>query len=270
MAKSTYEEALRRLLAHEGGYTNHPSDPGGPTNFGITIVDYRKYVKPGATAADVKAMKLSEAKAIYRAKYWDSQRCDELPAGVDYAIFDYGVNSGIGRSGKVLRRLTGLPDNTSVVNDAVLAAVARRDPAALANAICDERLRFLKSLKTWPVFGKGWGRRVAEVRSAAAAFVAGAKLVPSPAPGPLEAPAGKGEVPEPKAAKTAVKAGPVVAAGGGAGVTDWIAAHPVLTVLIAAAIVGAAVGAVILINRWRAARQEAPVGAVAIVPVTQS
>ena len=101
MAETTYDEALRRLLLHEGGYTNHPSDPGGPTNFGITIYDYRKYVKPGATAADVKAMTLDEARSIYRAKYWDAQRCNELPAGVDYAVFDYGVNSGIGRSGKV-------------------------------------------------------------------------------------------------------------------------------------------------------------------------
>ena len=84
MTASNYDEALRRLLAHEGGYTNHPSDPGGPTNFGITIADYRKYVKPDATAADVRAMKIDEAKTIYRKRYWDAQRCDELPAGVDY------------------------------------------------------------------------------------------------------------------------------------------------------------------------------------------
>jgi lysozyme family protein len=90
MAASSYDAALARLLAHEGGYTNHPADPGGPTNFGITIFDYRKYVKPDATAADVRAMKLDEAKAIYRAKYWVAQRCNELPAGVDYATFDYG------------------------------------------------------------------------------------------------------------------------------------------------------------------------------------
>src|SRR5712664_1318708 len=113
--KSTYEACLPLLLAHEGGYTNDAADPGGPTNFGITIYDYRKYVKPAATAADVRAMKLEEAKAIYRAKYWDAQRCDELPAGVDYAVFDYGANSGIGRSGKVLRRVLKMSDNTSVV-----------------------------------------------------------------------------------------------------------------------------------------------------------
>ncbi|MDO9414013.1 MAG: glycosyl hydrolase 108 family protein [Pseudolabrys sp.] len=116
MAAENFSAALARLLQHEGGYTNHPSDPGGPTNFGITIHDYRKYVKAGGTAADVKAMSLGEANRIYRTKYWDAQRCDDLPAGVDYAVFDYGVNSGIGRSGKVLRRCLKLPDDSSVVN----------------------------------------------------------------------------------------------------------------------------------------------------------
>ena len=181
MATSTYDTSLVRLLAHEGGYTNHPADPGGPTNFGITIFDYRKYVKPGANAADVKAMKLDEAKTIYRAKYWDAQRGDELPAGVDYAVFDYGVNSGIGRSGKVLRRVLRLPDTTSVVNDAVIAAARGSDAKALIVAICDERMLFLQSLKTWPVFGAGWGRRVAEVRATALAMAGPTATAPPPA-----------------------------------------------------------------------------------------
>jgi len=92
MAVKTYDAALTRLLLHEGGYTNHPSDPGGPTNFGITIYDYRKYVKPGATAADVKTMQLSEAKAIYRAKYWDSQLCDQLDADAVLVFIVVGAN----------------------------------------------------------------------------------------------------------------------------------------------------------------------------------
>jgi lysozyme family protein len=170
MAASSFDEALRRLLAHEGGYSNHPADPGGPTNYGITIHDYRKYVKPGAAAADVRAMRLAEAKTIYREKYWRAQRCDELPAGVDYAMFDYGVHSGIGRSGKVLRRVLRLGDASHAVSDGVVAAARERSAAELAAAICDERLAFLKRLKTWPVFGKGWGRRVAEVRAAAMAM----------------------------------------------------------------------------------------------------
>jgi lysozyme family protein len=191
MATSSYDAALARLLQHEGGYTNHPSDPGGPTNFGITIHDYRKHVKPDASAADVKAMSLAEAKRIYRAKYWNAQRCDELPAGVDYAVFDYGVNSGIGRSGKVLRRCLNLPDDSSAVNDRVVVASKVADPRTLVTAICDERLRFLQRLKTWDVFGKGWGRRVAEVKAASLALAAEpVKRAPDVAPMAMAAPTG--------------------------------------------------------------------------------
>jgi lysozyme family protein len=210
MAASTYDEALRRLLAHEGGYTDHPSDPGGPTKYGITIHDYRKHVMPGATAADVKAMTLAAAKSIYRTKYWDAQRCDELPVGVDYSVFDYGVNSGIGRAGKVLRRICGLPDRTHIVDDEVLTAVRSRDPAMLVRAINDERLAFLKRLKTWPVFGKGWGRRVAEVRAASLAMAAAKPAQPSAGTA-----AGKSTAPLSRTAQQTA-AGVIVAAGAAA------------------------------------------------------
>ncbi|MEI9803803.1 MAG: glycosyl hydrolase 108 family protein [Pseudolabrys sp.] len=211
MAASSYDDALRRLLAHEGGYTNHPADPGGPTNFGITIFDFRRYVKADATAADVKSMRLEDAKAIYRAKYWDAQRCNELPAGVDYAIFDYGVNSGIGRSGKVLRRVLTLADNTSAVSDAVIAAARKADAKALIAAICDERLRFLQSLKTWSVFGGGWGRRVAEVRMVALTMASG---TPVPDLRPASA-SGRAVVPLARGAQQG-SAGAIAAAGAAA------------------------------------------------------
>ena len=169
MAASTYDDALRRLLLHEGGYTNHPSDPGGPTSYGVTIADYRRYVTPNATAADVKAMKLDDAKAIYRRRYWDAQRCDELPGGVDYAIFDYGVNSGIGRAAKVLQRLVGTGVDGQI-GDVTIAAARAANTEKLIKHICDEGLAFLRGLSTWNVFGTGWGRRVREVRAAALAL----------------------------------------------------------------------------------------------------
>jgi lysozyme family protein len=90
MAQSSFDEAYRRLLAHEGGYTNDARDPGGPTNFGITLRDYRAHVKRDATASDVRTMKPEEARAIYLSKYWNAMRCGDLPSGVDYAVFDYG------------------------------------------------------------------------------------------------------------------------------------------------------------------------------------
>jgi len=164
MAKHTYDEALRELLKSEGGFVNHPSDPGGATNYGITIADYRKYVKPNATVDDVRRMTVSEAKAIYRARYWDAMRCDELPAGVDHAVFDYGVNSGIGRAPKVLQRVLGVTAD-GVIGPKTLAAANAADPIKVINGICDERMRFLRGLSTWPVFGKGWTSRVSRVRS---------------------------------------------------------------------------------------------------------
>ena len=269
MAASTYDEALRRLLVHEGGYSNHPSDPGGPTNFGITIYDYRRYVKPSATAADVRAMRIDEAKAIYRAKYWNAQRCDGLPAGVDYSVFDYGVNSGIGRSGKVLRRVVGLPDNTSVVTEEVLGAVAQRDAKAIIGAINDERLRFLKGLKTWPVFGAGWSRRVAEVK-AFSLHLADHPIVaqaPTPRPVPTESAPAKGVVPPPRAVKAVITKGvPAGGAAGGLGFWDWVAAHPYETAGIAVLGTVAIGGAVYALNRWHQARQEAPTPGLIPVP----
>lgn len=147
MAKQNYDFALNGLLKDEGGYTNHPSDPGGPTNFGITLADYRKYINKNGTAEDVKNMTVLQAKSIYKKRYWDAVDADNLPSGVDYAIFDYGVNSGVGRARKI---------NAKYANIA--------DPVKRINAICDERMAFLRSLRTFPVFGKGWTNRVAGVR----------------------------------------------------------------------------------------------------------
>ncbi len=266
MAASTYDEALRRLLVHEGGYTNHPSDPGGPTNYGITIYDYRKYVKPDATAADVRAMSVDEAKAIYRKRYWDAQRCNELPAGVDYSIFDYGVNSGVGRSGKVLRRVVGLPDSTHVVTDEVLRAVAKRDPKALVIAINDERLAFLKRLRTWPVFGKGWGARVAAVKSVSLRMASQQAPAPSIVPDAAPVP-GKGVVPAPAAAKKViVGAGTAAPVAAGGGFWDWIAAHPFETAALGCGVVLVVGGSVYALNRWHQARQEAAIPGTPLVP----
>ncbi len=166
MAAASYDECLDRLLVHEGGYSNHPSDPGGPTNWGITIHDARTYWKPNATASDVRAMPVEVAKRIYRARYWDAMSCDQLPAGVDYAVFDYGVNSGIYRAAKVLQRTLNITADGKI-GPATISAALSAHPERLVIRICDERLEFLKGLTTWPTFGKGWGRRVAEVRAKA-------------------------------------------------------------------------------------------------------
>lgn len=259
MAVATYPDGVRHLFMHEGGYTNDPRDPGGPTNFGITLKDYRLYINPRGQAEDVRNMTVAQARAIYKSKYWDAMRCDSLPAGVDYVMFDYGVNSGIGRAGKVLRRLLGLPDNTGVVTDAVIAATLKRDPAELVRAIDAERLAFLKHLKTWPVFGKGWGRRVAEVDAYALKLAAGNNVIPFPVPAPAP---GKGHIPQPKVdPKVAIPTGTGAAAAGAS--FGWVG-----IVVLALAIV-AAVGTFLYLKKRRDRRQTAPVPGVPIVVVPE-
>jgi lysozyme family protein len=145
--KQNYDYCLREVLKYEGGYSNHPADPGGPTNFGITLADYRRYIKANGTALDVKNMRLEDAKKIYKERYWDALSADNLPSGVDFCVFDYGVNSGIGRAARVYGKFKSL------------------DPVHCINAICDERMAFLRSLRIFATFGKGWTARVSSVRT---------------------------------------------------------------------------------------------------------
>jgi lysozyme family protein len=162
VAANNRDVAIGITLGYEGGYTNHPSDPGGPTNWGITIHDARMYWLPNATADDVKRMPKSVAIEIYRQKYWAKMHCDERPAGVDLVDFDTGVNSGVGRTEQFRKRLD--PQNLS--------------PVAYVKAQCAMRLSFLHALRTWSVFGGGWGKRVANVEAKGVRMALGAEGKP--------------------------------------------------------------------------------------------
>lgn len=185
MSAKDYDGCEAHVLASEGGYTNNPKDPGGPTNWGITIYDARLYWKHDATPSDVKGMPLTVAQGIYRKKYWDALDCDDLPPGLDYSVFDYGVNSGIGRSGVVLRRCMGIPANDWHVTQDVIVAVAKRDLSALIQEIDDERLHFLEGLHTWSEFGRGWSARIGSVRMISLQMASGFSLAPKPLAAPV-------------------------------------------------------------------------------------
>lgn len=183
------------VLKHEGGFSNHPADPGGATMKGVTLATFRKY-KPGATVADLKAISNDMLNRIYRDGYWNKIKGDQLPSGVDYAVFDFAVNSGPGRAIKYLQAAVGVKQD-GVIGPDTLDAVAKQDPVKLVNALCDARLAFMRKLSTWPTFGKGWSSRVAGVRKKAVALAG----VPAGAPKPVPAPQGP-ETPKPKPAAT--------------------------------------------------------------------
>jgi lysozyme family protein len=165
MTVATYDVAMVRVFADEGGYTNDPVDPGGATNFGITIIDARKYWKSNATPADVKAMPKAVASDIYRKHYANPMRYDELPAGLDYSILDAAINSGVGRAPVWAGKALGIAAKS--INDVVAPANAANDKVSAIQKYWAVRLAFLHGLKTWGHFGGGWGRRCAQGEAAA-------------------------------------------------------------------------------------------------------
>ena len=169
-----FERCLSEVLRHEGGYVDHPGDPGGATNMGITrktLARWRK-VTPwtGLPKAAVAALTRDEAALIYRASYWNTVRAGAMPAGVDLALFDFAVNSGPDRAVRMLQAALGVAADGEV-GPVTLAAAGAADHRRLVNALCDRRLSFLQRLTSFAVFGRGWTRRVAEVRAEALADV---------------------------------------------------------------------------------------------------
>lgn len=143
--KDNFEPCLAETLKWEGGYSNHPDDPGGPTMRGVIQREYDAWrVKNGKPKRPVRQIEEDELQAIYRREYWDEMGCDNLAAGVDLCAFDGAVNSGVGRA------RGWLADGAGV------------------DTICDRRLAFLQRLgRLWRVFGAGWSRRVAGIRAQA-------------------------------------------------------------------------------------------------------
>jgi lysozyme family protein len=151
---------------------------------GVTLANFRRYVKPDATKDDLRGITDAQLATVYRRFYWDAVHGAELPDGVDHAVFDFAVNSGPGRAAKYLQGVVGAVQDGRI-GPATLNAVSAMMRATVINDLCDRRMAFLRGLATWPTFGKGWTARVSAVRSAAlklAAPNAPEHAPPSPAP----------------------------------------------------------------------------------------
>lgn len=189
-----FARALSLVLKSEGGWSDNPADPGGATMKGVTLANFRRYVKADATKADLRAITNDQVATVYRRFYWDAVAGAELPGGVDYAVFDFAVNSGPGRAAKNLQAAVGAVQDGRI-GPATLSAVGARPSGAVIDDLCDARLAFLRRLPTWPVFGKGWSDRVRSVRSQALLMSA-----PQPAPAPSPDPSGPRHPPGPSTA----------------------------------------------------------------------
>lgn len=160
-----FQTCLPRILKHEGGFVNHPSDPGGATNKGVTIGTFRSYY-PGASVSDLRRISTDQIEHIYRTGYWNKVKADDLPIGVDYVVFDFAVNAGPRRAIKELQQVVGVDDD-GAIGPITMAAVMKMEPAIIVDEFSEERLSFYRGLRTWKTFGKGWARRTEEARQLA-------------------------------------------------------------------------------------------------------
>lgn len=152
----TFDEAFTKLMGHEGDFSDHPSDPGGATRFGVT----QRVARANGYTGDMRNFPVFEAKLIYRASYWDACRCDELPDAARFDVFDGAVNSGVGQSIKWLQRAVGTTDD-GVIGMKTLLACTLLAGATVQARYNGHRLEFMTNLKTWSAFGAGWARRIA-------------------------------------------------------------------------------------------------------------
>lgn len=184
MASANFEKAFAETIKHEGGYVDHPRDPGGATNLGITIGTLSNWIGRKATKAEVKALTIDKVKPIYRANYWNAVKGDDLPSGVDFAVYDFAVNSGPARAAIYLQNIVGAaPDGK--IGPMTIKAVKDNNPATVVNELCSQRLAFLERLSTWPTFGKGWTARVNGVRKMALEMAENPPAKPVAPPKPI-------------------------------------------------------------------------------------
>jgi len=164
--RSNFEECMARLLHHEGGYVDHPDDPGGETNLGVTRAVYEQYAGRQVMDGEMEGLTHDDVYPIYKENYWDRVRGDDLPSGVDWAVFDWGVNSGTSRAAKALQRIIGVEQDGGI-GPMTLQAVASIEPADIIDQMHYMREGFYRSLSTFDTFGRGWLRRNDETKEQA-------------------------------------------------------------------------------------------------------
>ena len=169
--KESFPTSLELVLAHEGYFGNDPLDAGGMTNLGVTKRAWQAWVKRPVDEAEMRSLNPERVAPFYKEMYWDTCRCDELPLGIDYAVFDFAVNAGVGRASKTLQTALGTAAD-GIVGKNTMSIANSCDPDEFLEKFSRLKEQFYRSLQTFDVFGKGWLRRVSEVHHAAEGMIA--------------------------------------------------------------------------------------------------
>lgn len=164
--QSVFDRALAIILHHEGGYVNHPQDPGGRTNLGVTQRVWEAWVGRRVTEAEMRALTPAMVAPLYRKEYWDACRCDEMPPAVALVVFDFAVNAGVRRAAITVQRVAGTAQDGRI-GPVTLAAINARTARSTVISYSEARRVFYRGLRTFATFGRGWLRRTAEVETSA-------------------------------------------------------------------------------------------------------
>jgi len=168
--QSNWDNAFKLMLASEGGFVNHPRDPGGMTNLGVTKTTWESWVGREVDESEMRGLTPEKVEPLYKERYWDAVRSDELPTGIDYLMFDFAVNAGASRAIKTLQTAVGvIPDGQ--FGPITMAAVQAVDPVYLIESFSQAKEYFYRSLTTFSTFGKGWINRVESVKQHAILMV---------------------------------------------------------------------------------------------------
>lgn len=169
--KENFDEALKAVLKHEGGFVNHPKDPGGMTNLGVTKRVWEEWVGKPVDEKTMRSLTPEMVAPMYRKKYWDAVKGDDLPEGLDYLMFDFAVNSGPVRAIRTMQKAMGLTTD-GIIGPKTLGVLKDSNREELVARFSDEKEAFYRALPTFSTFGKGWLRRVAETKTHAETMLA--------------------------------------------------------------------------------------------------
>lgn len=164
--KQNFDKCLTMLLKHEGGFVDHPKDPGGMTNLGVTKAVYDKWIGRESTEAEMRGLTQDDVAPIYKKNYWDRCKCDQLPSGADWSVFDWAVNSGTGRASKAMQKIVGAKQD-GAIGPKTLQMIANEKAEFLVEKMYDQRQSFYEKLNTFETFGRGWTRRNKETKETA-------------------------------------------------------------------------------------------------------
>jgi len=168
--QANYEKCLETILHHEGGYVNHPKDPGGETNLGVTKRVYEDF----GGKKDMKDLLIEDVAPIYEKNYWGRMKCGDMPSGLDLCVFDFGVNAGTGRSAKYLQTMIGTTADGGIGPNTLRALANYVEEVGIEDTIKnfqEARQEYYESLSTFETFGRGWTRRVDETTELAVSMI---------------------------------------------------------------------------------------------------